>query len=1237
MSPGVISRAFSMYKPEIFCYSWTMPATTRLLSLGFLAALSPLAAAPVDYAKQIAPLFADRCSDCHAGPDSDGDFASDTLEALLKGGKTGKALEPGNAENSLLVKFLEGRSGKTGKNQFMPPGKKEHLSETEIALVRQWIDQGAHGSGPIAQAGLLNNLPKVAVKNVLKPLYSVAAAPGGKMMALGRFGKVELVDGVSRKLVQVIAGIEGKASEMVFSADGASLFVAAGDAGVSGVAYQFSMADHTLVRKFTGHTDALYALALSPDGKVLVTGGYDQKIKLWDLATGKEKNTLKGHNGCINGLSFRPDGKVLASASADRTIKLWDPVKGTRLDTFSQPLKEQFTVAFAADGKTLVAGGADSRIRQWQISDKANEGSNPILETKFAHEGSVLKLVMSPDGRSLVSTSSDRTIKLWDPAHVTQKMQLEPQSDWASGVAWLASDRIVAARQDGSTTVYDAVTGKATPAVASAPAASAPHMVAMKKMPEPKVKPGAPVIMRLEPRGVQSGATATVAAEGSGLTAIKEVKAGDARIKITAISNPDGKTATLTVETPKGLPRAGYDVSVVTLGGESAKVKLYVDDLDQLSFTSGAAPLDLGSASHDVWGTLRSTGQRDDIAFTAKAGQTIVLDLAARRVESKAETVQLELLDAAGRTVERSHGLDSGTDPFIAFKVPAAGQYTARISETTLEGSADHSYRLTLGPVPYVLAWWPLSVKAGAEADVHVVGPNLPAASVKVKAAGEGMAALPLDASIYRSRLPMNVKASVLPEVLEHEPNDAPGTAQEVMPPVSINGRLFVEGKPGAADADFYAFEAKAGDEWMMETEAAQAKTPADTRIDVLNADGSPAERLKLQAVRSSFNNFRSVDADNPDIRLENYTETGLNEYVYFNGDVMKTFRVPRGPDGGFLFYSSGNKRRAYFDTTATAHPLDEPCYVVEPLKPGQQPLANGLPVLSLNYSNDDDGLRKLGGDSRLHFTAPAAGRYLVKVTDSRGLSGERFSYRLIIRKPAPDFAVKLTGENMKVGEGSAMGFSVRADRRDDFEEPVEVRVEGLPQGWYASSPITIQAGHTLASGSLYAGPGAAKEGDWSKVRVTARSGKQVHAVNNFGKVMLAAKPAFVPFLEPSVDDKPAARQGSQPQVITITPGRLANAFIRVERNGNDGILNFDVHGLPHGIIVDDIGLNGIQVREKETEREIRFACAKWVPEQECLVHAAVSSARAEADSAGLATSFPILLRVVKDPAVAGK
>jgi WD40 repeat protein len=77
-------------------------------------------------------------------------------------------------------------------------------------------------------------------------------------------------------------------------------------------------------KSLTGHTGWIRSLAVSPDGKVLVSASDDQTIKFWDLATGRNFRTLKDHTGAVRCVTFSPDGKRLASASWDRTIKLWE-------------------------------------------------------------------------------------------------------------------------------------------------------------------------------------------------------------------------------------------------------------------------------------------------------------------------------------------------------------------------------------------------------------------------------------------------------------------------------------------------------------------------------------------------------------------------------------------------------------------------------------------------------------------------------------------------------------------------------------------------------------------------------------------------------------------------------------------------------------------------------------------------------------------------------------------------
>ena len=81
-----------------------------------------------------------------------------------------------------------------------------------------------------------------------------------------------------------------------------------------------------------GHTDGVYCVAYSPDGKTLASGSVDKTIKLWSVATGKEQATLKGHMKEVSSVAYSPDGKTLASGSFDGTIKLWDMPAAKKAD-----------------------------------------------------------------------------------------------------------------------------------------------------------------------------------------------------------------------------------------------------------------------------------------------------------------------------------------------------------------------------------------------------------------------------------------------------------------------------------------------------------------------------------------------------------------------------------------------------------------------------------------------------------------------------------------------------------------------------------------------------------------------------------------------------------------------------------------------------------------------------------------------------------------------------------------
>jgi hypothetical protein len=320
------------------------------------------------------------------------------------------------------------------------------------------------------------------------------------------------------------------------------------------------------------------------------------------------------------------------------------------------------------------------------------------------------------------------------------------------------------------------------------------------------------------------------------------------------------------------------------------------------------------------------------------------------------------------------------------------------------------------------------------------------------------------------------------------------------------------------------------------------------------------------------------------------------------------------------LFYSQGGQRRTYFDTTSTTHAINDACYIVEPHPPGTELVPNGLPTFKLTYRNDDSGDRKIGTDSRITFVAPADGSYYIRVGDVRGASGPEYTYRLNVRMPAPDFNISLAGADPVVGAKSGKEIQVNVDRIDGFEGPIQVDITGLPPGFTVTTPIVVEAGHSEAQGVLTVAADAPKptpeNESISKVVATAQiqGGTVTKPVNNLGKIQLTDQPKVVVTLDP-------------PEV-TIRPGATTQVHMKVERNGFDGRINFDVNNLPHGVIVDNIGLNGILIPEKQLERTFFLKCADWVPETTRPFHAV---ARVE----GNQSSPSILLHVRRDDQLA--
>jgi WD40 repeat protein len=204
----------------------------------------------------------------------------------------------------------------------------------------------------------------------------------------------------------------------------------------------------------TGHSNTVYAIAFSPDGKLLASGDYSSAIKIWEVGTGRELRTLTGHAEAISALAFSRDGKTLASGSVDYTIKLWDLVTGREIRTFTGHALVIFSVVFTPDGGTLISSSEDKTIRLWEVATgrELQRITDPL---------GVRRVAMSPDGALLASQTSDvHTIKLWDRTTGQELRALKGHTDSVSSVAFSPDGKALASRSQNTIKLWEVNTGR---------------------------------------------------------------------------------------------------------------------------------------------------------------------------------------------------------------------------------------------------------------------------------------------------------------------------------------------------------------------------------------------------------------------------------------------------------------------------------------------------------------------------------------------------------------------------------------------------------------------------------------------------------------------------------------------------------------------------------------------------------------------------------------------------------
>jgi hypothetical protein len=841
-----------------------------------------------------------------------------------------------------------------------------------------------------------------------------------------------------------------------------------------------------------------------------------------------------------------------------------------------------YAVAWGPDGRHLAAAGVDKSIRVWEATAEGGK----LVHSVFAHEGPVTRLAYAADGKTLYSLSEDRSLKAWDAGRMVERKLYPTQPETLLAFAVRPDHKQLAlGRYDGVLALLDEATGK------------------VQSEPLP-VKPKPPQVTKVSPAAAQRGKSVRVTLEGKYLDQATDVIVGQPGVVAKLLADgrtPNSVQADLTF--PPTTPAGVYQVSLKGPAGQSGSVPFTVDAFGVIQEKEPNDSPTTGqkiSLPATVVGVIERPGDLDFYRFDAKAGQQVGVQAVTTAAGSKLEPV-LELTDRAGQVVAES------TNGVLGHTFTKAGTYALGVRDREYRGGKEFHYRLQVGDIPVVTAVFPMGLQRGTEAQVSLEGVHLGGArSVRVRA--------PADAA-PGSRLPVPVSTPLgtplggatvvvgeLPEVTDRH------AMSPVLPvPGTANGRI---DRPGVTEE--WRFPAKKGQRLIVEVNARRLGSPLDSFVEVLDAKGQPVPRAVLRCLAKTYTTFRDHDSSGPGIRMEAWNEFAMNDYVLVGTELIRIRALPRNPDDDCQFFSRSNQRVGYLGTTPTHHSLGTPMYKVSVHPPGTAFPPNGLPLVTVSYHNDDGG-PGYGKDSRLVFDPPADGEYRVRVGDSRGQGGSAYAYRLTARPPRPSFNVSFNPTAPAVWRGGAIPVTINIDRVDEFDGPVDVRLEGLPRGF--SAPATnVRPDDDSTAVALYAEPTAKTPDKAPPLKVVARAkidGQEV-VREATGGVPKAVEPGDVV----TTTDQSA---------ITVRPGGVTRLTAKVERrNGFKGRVPLEVRGLPHGVRVLDVGLNGILITESESARSFEIYCEPWVEPTE---HPFVVLADAK-NAAHAARS--VLLKVVK-------
>lgn len=291
------------------------------------------------------------------------------------------------------------------------------------------------------------------------------------------------------------------------------------------------------------------------------------------------------------------------------------------------------------------------------------------------------------------------------------------------------------------------------------------------------------------------------------------------------------------------------ELRVITPNGVSNRLVFQISQLKEIIETEPNDRRDKAGAIPQLPAVLNGQimpGDVDNFRFTAKKGQSLVIEASARTlIPYIADAVPgwfqstLTLYDSQGKELAFADDFRFNPDPVLLYDIPADGDYILEIRDSIYRGRADFTYRIKIGELPFVANIFPLGASLGQKpVPVKIYGKNLPMNSINVDVDRDAPSVehvFAMKGGLLSNSVPFAI--SNLPEIFESEPNDHMDKAQKITTPLIINGRIQTVG-----DKDLFCFEGKKDQSISIEVMARRLGSPLDSSIILYNSKG---EKLK--------------------------------------------------------------------------------------------------------------------------------------------------------------------------------------------------------------------------------------------------------------------------------------------------------------------------------------------------------------------------------------------------------